>query len=162
MRRTQGSQMKELKPMRSPHTSPSFPEAEAALLISLELAKKFLISTLKKCTCTIHHFTSFFPLLCPHTHRSSYFISPVLVFTEGISSVLQASQKLLWVGEMCELERSLASGDVQLHTTFPLSLLVYSVSLSALGVCLAGMTAEGVRRRGRTTVVSRLQNPLKV
>lgn len=40
--------MKELKPFRSPRTSPSFPEAEAAILISLELTKKEIpISTLK-------------------------------------------------------------------------------------------------------------------
>ena len=32
--------MKEPKPFRSPHTSPGFPEAEAAILIFLELAKK--------------------------------------------------------------------------------------------------------------------------
>lgn len=32
------SQMKEMKPFRSPRTSPSFPEAEAAILIILELA----------------------------------------------------------------------------------------------------------------------------
>lgn len=50
---------------------------------------------------------------------------------EGISSVLQASQKLRGVGEMCELE---ASGDVDLHNTLPLSLLVYSLSLT---VCVS-------------------------
>lgn len=41
--------MKELKPFRSPRTSASFPEVEAAILIFLELTKKkkIPISTLK-------------------------------------------------------------------------------------------------------------------
>lgn len=59
--------MKELKPFSSPRTSSSFPEVEAAILIFLELAKKFPIST-PKTAHTPYFFASLFPQLCPNKH----------------------------------------------------------------------------------------------
>lgn len=127
-----GSQMKAPKPFRSARTSPSFPEAEAAILIFLKLAKKIPRICTENCAYSIP--LPLIPLLywstrvdCYKARWSSYFISRASADREGISSVLQASQKLRGVGEMCELE---ASGDVDLHNTLPLSLLVYSLSLS--------------------------------
>lgn len=90
----------------------------------------------------VHHILFYFSfssamLKYKHTHvnfhkanRSLHCVSWVPVFTEGISSVVQASQKLLWVGEMYELEHRLASGDAQLDTTFAPSPLVCSPSPS--------------------------------
>ena len=48
-----GSQMKAPKPFRSARTSPSFPEAEAAILIFLELAKKIPRICTENCTYSI-------------------------------------------------------------------------------------------------------------
>lgn len=136
--------MKEPKPFRSPRTSPSFPEAQAAILIFLELTKKNPHLYTENCIYGIHYFTFLFSsAMLDYTHTSidvkrigpHIFISQGSVFTQGINSVLQASRKLLRVGEMCELEHSLASGDAQLHTTLPLSLLVYSPSPSP-SLCL--------------------------
>lgn len=126
-------------------------------------------------TChTLFHFSS--PLFAKvhtrtHTyintykaHRSSYFISQR--FSLRGSSLF--SQKVLGVGETCELQRSLVSGDAQLHTTLPLSPLVYSptpsLSPSACPWCLTcrsdsrGNQGEG----GRTTAASRLQSSLSL
>lgn len=56
--------MKELKPFRSPRTSASFPEAEAAILIFLELTKK------KEIPISTPYFISLVPLLCRSTDTS--------------------------------------------------------------------------------------------
>lgn len=68
--------MKEPKPFRSPRTSPSFPEAEAAILIFLELAKKEKKKPIytENCTPTIQYSTCLIPLLCQgiHTHTHTH------------------------------------------------------------------------------------------
>lgn len=60
--------MKELKPFRSPRTSPSFLEAEAAILIFLKLAKKSPHLYTENGTNAKQYSTSLFALLCPSTH----------------------------------------------------------------------------------------------
>lgn len=63
--------MKELKPFRSPRTSPSFPETEAAILIFLELAKKIPTSLRQKLHTrhTVVHFP-FSAAMPKYTHTS--------------------------------------------------------------------------------------------
>lgn len=67
---------------------------------------------------------------CYEACWSLYFISRASVFTEGIRSVLQASQKLRGVGQMYELEHSLASGDALLRHTSSVSARLFSCSRS--------------------------------
>lgn len=144
------------------HLTPSFPEAEAALLISLELAKKIPHLYTKK--VQMHHIAFHF-----------LFSSALLTYTQVVI-FHQPSLGIHWGDQLCSSSLSEAPwggrdvwvraqpsiwGCTTTHHTSSISSCLFSVSLAALGVCLGGMTAEGVIR-GRMTVASRLQSPLKV
>ncbi len=62
---------------------------------------------------------------------SSYFISCASVFTKGIGSVLQASQKLRRVKEMCELEHTGIWGCTAHHIS-SISTCLFSLSLPSV------------------------------
>lgn len=130
--------MKELKPFRSPRTSASFPEAEAAILIFLELTKKkdpHIYS--ENCTAAIQNSTSLVPLLCRSTDTSIVIrrAGPYISLAEPQYS--QRGSGLFFkplrssVGwDRCMSWSTVWHLGMHSYATLPASLLVYSPALA--------------------------------
>lgn len=106
------------------------------------------------CIATIQNSSPLVLLLCQSTHTSI----PIRRAGQLCSSSLSEAPwggRDVWVGAPSGI------WECEANATLPLSLLVCS-PFFALGVWVAGVTAEGVKRGEAMTLVPRLQGPLDV